>query len=52
MPARWMTAQSRQYSLTAGAARLESALTLSPATEMLPMAVGDDGQQRFWLQWT
>ena len=47
VPARWMTAQSRQYSPTAGAARLESVLELSPALEMLPMAVGDAGQQRF-----
>jgi hypothetical protein len=46
----WMTAHSRQYSPTAGAALLESVTALSPAAERLPVAVGDAGQQRFWLQ--
>ena len=45
VPARWMTAHSRQYSPTAGAARLESVVALSPATEMLPIDVGAAGQQ-------
>jgi hypothetical protein len=51
-PARWMTAQSKQYSAAVGAAGFDWAGASAEPCPTVPIAGGEAGQQSACAQWT